>query len=197
MPNGISGRHPRVIAALGQPYRNNAYQMTRASGSTRWFNCKGCHADGGGDLGPALMDGWWRYGPDPVSIFASIRDGRPHGMPAFGDKPDDGADLAAHRLRPDDRGHFGQHGCAGPERRRCSRALPRTARLRHERPLDAAPADKERPDPATPAPLWHCRCSAAAVPAGNRCSIRAGRAAQELHSLIWLFTIVCGVIWAL
>ena len=37
-------------------------------------------------MGPALMDGWWRYGPDPVSIFATIRDGRPHGMPAIGDK---------------------------------------------------------------------------------------------------------------
>jgi cytochrome c oxidase cbb3-type subunit III len=32
------------------------------------------------------MDGWWRYGPDPASIFATIRNGRPNGMPAFGDK---------------------------------------------------------------------------------------------------------------
>jgi cytochrome c oxidase cbb3-type subunit 3 len=32
------------------------------------------------------MDGWWRYGPDRVSIFLSIRDGRPHGMPAFGQR---------------------------------------------------------------------------------------------------------------
>ena len=33
---------------------------------------------------PSLLDGWWYYGPEMVSIFASIRDGRPHGMPAFG-----------------------------------------------------------------------------------------------------------------
>jgi cytochrome c oxidase cbb3-type subunit 3 len=32
------------------------------------------------------MDAWWRYGPAPVSIFVSIRDGRLHGMPAFRDK---------------------------------------------------------------------------------------------------------------
>ena len=27
--------------------------------------------------------GWWYYGPEMVSIFASIRDGRPHCMPAY------------------------------------------------------------------------------------------------------------------
>jgi cytochrome c oxidase cbb3-type subunit 3 len=32
------------------------------------------------------MDGWWRYGPDRVSVFLSIRDGRPNGMPGFGDR---------------------------------------------------------------------------------------------------------------
>ena len=36
--------------------------------------------------GPALTDGWWRYGPDAVTVFVSIRDGRPNGMPAFRDK---------------------------------------------------------------------------------------------------------------
>ena len=32
------------------------------------------------------MDGWWRYGPDQVSIFVSIREGRPRGMPAFANR---------------------------------------------------------------------------------------------------------------
>jgi cytochrome c oxidase cbb3-type subunit 3 len=32
-------------------------------------------------VAPTLSDGWWRYGLDPVSIFQSIRDGLPHGMP--------------------------------------------------------------------------------------------------------------------
>ena len=85
MPNGISGRPPRAIAVMGEPYRSNAYQLGQGKRLYAWFNCQGCHADGGGASGPALMDGWWRYGPDPVSIFLSIRDGRPNGMPAFRD----------------------------------------------------------------------------------------------------------------
>jgi cytochrome c oxidase cbb3-type subunit III len=48
------------------------------------YNCYGCHAHGGGDMGPALMDGQWIYGPDPAVIFYSIAAGRPNGMPAFG-----------------------------------------------------------------------------------------------------------------
>ena len=74
---------PRVFVAQGSPYENNAYQLGQGKRLYDWFNCKGCHANGGGASGPALIDGWWRYGPDPVSIFLSIRDGRPHGMPAF------------------------------------------------------------------------------------------------------------------
>ena len=86
MPNGIGGAPPPVLTALGHPYENNAYQLNQGKRLFTWFNCKGCHADGGGNTGPALMDGWWRYGPDSASIFATIRNGRPNGMPAFGDK---------------------------------------------------------------------------------------------------------------
>jgi cytochrome c oxidase cbb3-type subunit III len=86
MPNGIGGAPPPVLTALGHPYESNAYQLNQGKRLFTWFNCKGCHADGGGNTGPALMDGWWRYGPDPASIFATIRNGRPNGMPAFGDK---------------------------------------------------------------------------------------------------------------
>ena len=83
MPIGINGRPPAVLAAMGEPYRGNAYQLSQGKRLYAGFNCQGCHADGGGASGPALMDGWWRYGPDAVSIFLSIRDGRPNGMPAF------------------------------------------------------------------------------------------------------------------
>jgi cytochrome c oxidase cbb3-type subunit III len=86
LPNRINGAVPYVIFAQGDPYGNNAYQLNQGKRLYTWFNCKGCHADGGGVIGPALMDGWWRYGPDRVSVFLSIRDGRPHGMPAFGDR---------------------------------------------------------------------------------------------------------------
>jgi cytochrome c oxidase cbb3-type subunit 3 len=48
-----------------------------------WFNCNTCHANGGGDIGPPLMDETWIYGGAPRNIFASIVEGRPNGMPSF------------------------------------------------------------------------------------------------------------------
>jgi cytochrome c oxidase cbb3-type subunit III len=86
MPSGIDGRPPEVERALGYPSQTNAYELSQGKRLYGWFGCNGCHANGGGAFGPALMDGWWRYGPDPVSIFVSIRDGRPHGMPAFANR---------------------------------------------------------------------------------------------------------------
>jgi len=83
MPVGISGAPPSVIAVQGDPYESNAYQLNQGKRLYDWFNCKGCHANAGGLSGPALTDGWWRYGPDAVTIYASIRDGRPNGMPSF------------------------------------------------------------------------------------------------------------------
>jgi cytochrome c oxidase cbb3-type subunit 3 len=86
MPVGIGGAPPRVIALQGEPYDNNAWQLNEGKRLYDWFNCGGCHANGGGATGPALSDGWWRYGPDPVSVYLSLRDGRPNGMPGFRDK---------------------------------------------------------------------------------------------------------------
>jgi cytochrome c oxidase cbb3-type subunit 3 len=49
------------------------------------MNCDGCHGAGGmGFVGPSLVDGRWRFGGDEQSLLVSIRDGRPHGMPAYG-----------------------------------------------------------------------------------------------------------------
>jgi cytochrome c oxidase cbb3-type subunit 3 len=61
----------------------NAYAMAQGKNLFRWFNCVGCHSNGGGGMGPALMDDQWRYGNRPQDIYASIMDGRPNGMPAF------------------------------------------------------------------------------------------------------------------
>jgi cytochrome c oxidase cbb3-type subunit 3 len=47
------------------------------------FNCVGCHAHGGGGMGPPLMDEKWRYGSAPDQIYLTIMQGRPNGMPAF------------------------------------------------------------------------------------------------------------------
>ena len=50
------------------------------------FNCSGCHAAGGGAIGPPLMDDLWIYGSTPANIYWTIVEGRPQGMPAFGGK---------------------------------------------------------------------------------------------------------------
>jgi cytochrome c oxidase cbb3-type subunit 3 len=66
------------------PYICNAYAVSQGKRLYRWYNCSGCHAGGGGSIGPPLMDTEWRYGSDPASIFTSIMRGRPNGMPSFG-----------------------------------------------------------------------------------------------------------------
>ena len=66
------------------PYDDNAYAVAQGKRLFVWFNCNGCHASGGGGIGPPLMDNEWRYGGDPASIFDSIMRGRPNGMPSFG-----------------------------------------------------------------------------------------------------------------
>jgi cytochrome c oxidase cbb3-type subunit 3 len=83
MPNGISGAPPRVYSKLGKPYAGNAWQLNQGKRLYEQFNCAGCHGAGGGASGPALIDGWWAWGAEIQSIYASIRDGRPNGMPAF------------------------------------------------------------------------------------------------------------------
>jgi len=86
MPDGIAGAPPDVYVVLGKPYVSNAYDLSQGKQLYTEFNCNGCHAEGGGVSGPAFLDGWWRYGPQMVSIFLSIRDGRPRGMPAFANR---------------------------------------------------------------------------------------------------------------
>ena len=66
------------------PYEDNAYAMTEGQRLYEWFNCSGCHARGGGGIGPALMDDYWKYGNTDGEIYTSIVEGRPNGMPAWG-----------------------------------------------------------------------------------------------------------------
>ncbi|HXG92893.1 MAG TPA: c-type cytochrome [Blastocatellia bacterium] len=73
---------PQVV----NPYEGNAYAMSEGKTLFEWFNCVGCHAHGGGAIGPALMDEKWIYGASPQNLYDTIAEGRPNGMPAFGDK---------------------------------------------------------------------------------------------------------------
>ena len=74
----------------GAMYEGNAVHIANGQRYFMAFNCVGCHANGGGGMGPALMDEKWIYGSAPENIFASIVEGRPNGMPSFRGKiPDD------------------------------------------------------------------------------------------------------------
>jgi cytochrome c oxidase cbb3-type subunit 3 len=69
---------------VDNPGERNAYALAEGRRLFHWYNCVGCHAEGGGGSGPALMDDVWIYGSDPANVFATIVQGRPNGMPAFG-----------------------------------------------------------------------------------------------------------------
>jgi cytochrome c oxidase cbb3-type subunit 3 len=67
-----------------EQYERNAPALASGKRLWTWYNCNGCHAQGGGGAsGPALMDSKWAYGWDAASIYKSIAEGRPNGMPAY------------------------------------------------------------------------------------------------------------------
>ena len=100
-------------------------------------------------MGVALMDDKWRYGAAPAAIYASIAEGRPNGMPAFGGRvPEDGIwQLVAYvralsgQLRKDVAPRRAD-GCAG---------APVETGRDEERPL-LRPAVQPKPAPVTAPP---------------------------------------------
>ncbi|ESZ02498.1 c-type cytochrome [Mesorhizobium sp. L48C026A00] len=84
------GERPSPSDNKAAAFEANAFHLSQGKRLFNWFNCSGCHANGGGGMGPALMDEKWIYGGSIESIHATIRDGRPNGMPSFRDRvPDD------------------------------------------------------------------------------------------------------------
>ena len=69
--------------AANNAYDENAYALTEGQRLYNWYNCVGCHANGGGGIGPPLMDDRWIYGSEPANIYQTIMQGRPNGMPSF------------------------------------------------------------------------------------------------------------------
>jgi cytochrome c oxidase cbb3-type subunit 3 len=67
-------------------YGENAYHISEGKTLYGAFNCYGCHAWGGGDIGPPLMDEKWIYGGEIDQVYLSIAQGRANGMPAFAGK---------------------------------------------------------------------------------------------------------------
>ena len=65
------GAPPSIGTALVEA-QDNAYAMNEGKRLYDSYNCSGCHAHGGGAIGPALMDDAWIYGSEPANIFATI-----------------------------------------------------------------------------------------------------------------------------
>lgn len=78
-----AGAAPQPSGLSEGRYQETAWAVSEGQRLYNWFNCNGCHFNGGGGIGPPLMDSKWIYGKEPANIFASIVEGRPDGMPAF------------------------------------------------------------------------------------------------------------------
>lgn len=77
---------PAPATGTLSPYQENAWGISEGKRFYLLYNCSGCHANGGGGIGPALMDEEWIYGYEPFDIFSTIVEGRPNGMPSFRNK---------------------------------------------------------------------------------------------------------------
>jgi cytochrome c oxidase cbb3-type subunit 3 len=85
----VSALHAGELAtppAIYNQYEESAYAVGEGKRLYSAFNCVGCHAHGGGAIGPALMDAKWIYGSRPEQIYSTIVQGRPNGMPSYAGK---------------------------------------------------------------------------------------------------------------
>jgi cytochrome c oxidase cbb3-type subunit 3 len=71
---------------ISNPVEGNALAISEGQRLFSWYNCTGCHANGGGAIGPPLIKDVWVYGNEPANLFDTIVKGRPNGMPSWGGK---------------------------------------------------------------------------------------------------------------
>ena len=69
---------------VNNPYNASSYDISEGQRLFNWYNCSGCHANGGGGIGPPLIKKEWTYGGEPANIFDTIVKGRPNGMLSWG-----------------------------------------------------------------------------------------------------------------
>jgi cytochrome c oxidase cbb3-type subunit 3 len=71
---------------MQNPLASDPQAATRGMRDFLNFNCVGCHApNAGGGMGPSLSERQRVYGDKPAELFLSIYQGRPNGMPAWGE----------------------------------------------------------------------------------------------------------------
>lgn len=90
----------KAVAALPTLKELAARPEVLAEGKKTFTStCASCHGNNAeGKIGPCLTDKEWRYGSGDEDLLASIRKGRPKGMPAWETflKPDQVANVAAY-----------------------------------------------------------------------------------------------------
>lgn len=80
------GHSLTTVDPRAQAYYDNAQAVTDGKRLFAQYNCSGCHSNGGGGMGPSLMDDEWIYGGRLEQIHQTLVEGRPNGMPAWGGK---------------------------------------------------------------------------------------------------------------
>ncbi|HEY0178822.1 MAG TPA: cytochrome c [Dokdonella sp.] len=80
------GGAPPAADPTGATYDGEPQAIAEGKRLFDWYNCSGCHFHGAGGMGPSLIDSQWIYGDHIDQIYASIYQGRPNGMPAWGAK---------------------------------------------------------------------------------------------------------------
>jgi cytochrome c oxidase cbb3-type subunit 3 len=84
VPIAPGGQKPDIPqSAEAQKIMNDPGQIAAGKQLFQAMNCVGCHFNGGGGMGPPLMDNVWIYGGSMENIASSIAEGRPNGMPTF------------------------------------------------------------------------------------------------------------------
>ena len=119
---------PRAAA-----YYNNPEAVNTGKHLFSQYNCSGCHSNGGGGMGPDLMDDVWIYGSRLEQIHQTLGRWPPERHAGMGRKGTGRGAVGPGNLRkivvvaPNDRGGNGQHALpnagSGPSRGRSRRGL--------------------------------------------------------------------------
>ena len=165
--DAAAGRRADRSRTSANPYDGNAYAISEGQRLFSWYNCTGCHANGGGGIGPPLIKTEWIYGGEPANLFDTIVKGRPNGMPAWGGKIPEyqiwqivafvrsheqaGAEGGNARARRHDRAGFRHDPRTQPQRCRRNEAS-RLLGLLIVVPLRLRSAQQSALDPAGPKP---------------------------------------------
>lgn len=83
--SGLDAAGEDSLPEVENPYADDPNAPAQGAQLYQAFNCAGCHGGaGGGGIGPPLADDEWIYGGSDANIYATVVQGRPNGMPAFG-----------------------------------------------------------------------------------------------------------------